>query len=90
MDYQSNNVTDCIIDAYLKLEKGLLVLGDLTTEHSFDGDFTDEVREAWTFEYHRITTLMDIAFDYMSEARFVLEQAREIDKEARRKGGASK
>lgn len=81
MDYQPNNITDCVADAQLALEKGRLILGDLTTTYPFDGDKKDYIQK-WTFECGRITTFMEIALDYMYEASKRLERAEQLRKGA--------
>lgn len=90
MNYIPNNVTDCIIEADMALEKGLFILGNLTTEYPFDGEMTEDKRRAWLFECQRILTLMDIAFDYMATASKTIERAKQIDSENREKAASQK
>lgn len=78
MEYIPNNVIDCLAEAGMALEKGMLIMGDITTEYPFDGN-KDEKIKAWLFEYGRITTFIDIAFDYMAEAAKKIERAKEIE-----------
>ena len=96
MDYQPNNVTDCISVAGIAIEKGLLLLGDLVTEYSFcnspkaDLDTANREAQKLLIEYNRLRIFMDMAHDYFFEVSRIIDRAYEIDREARRKGGASK
>ena len=83
MSFAPINITDCLTEAGLALEKGTMVLCDLTDKYPFDGD-KDEYIEAWRFEYGRITAYMAIALDYMTEAATSVERARVMQK-----GGAT-
>lgn len=78
-DYQPNHITDCIIETGLALEKGILILGDLASNFPYDGNQSDYIQK-WTWECERITTLIDIALDYMVEASEKVERAKELAK----------
>ncbi len=94
MSYIPNNITDCLDFASISLEKGLLVLGELTDEYDFSErpivelNTANSEAEKLIYDYHRIITFIQIANDYVFNTKELIEKAQQLN-DNRRKVNAS-
>lgn len=92
MSYTPNNVTDCIENTEIALEKSLLILGDLTNKYTFtiqpkaNLNTANHEAQLWLWEYNRIITFIEIIQDYVFIASELIEHAKSLELP---KGGAN-